>query len=358
MTDIPGRATPLGGAFNISLANLPTLGSTRAHPQHTHSTQSQISAQHPHGFGSSTSHQPNVQHQAQQVLSDSQQRPHKDLEEISKDKICEWVAQLVYGPNQDQALFELGKKREQYEDLALVLWNSYGVMTVLLQEIISVYPFLSPPHLTMQTSNRVCNALALLQCVASHDSTRNQFLKAHIPLFLYPFLNTTSKVKPFEYLRLTSLGVIGALVKNDSTEVVNFLLSTEIIPLCLRIIETGTELSKTVAIFIVQKIIMDDLGLNYVCQTYERFFAVSAVLANVVQQLVATQPASSRLLKHVVRCYLRLSDDPRARESLRQILPEALRNATFNVILKGDASTKRCLAQLLANISAAPEAQP
>ena len=36
---------------------------------------------------------------------------------------------------------------------------------------------------------------------------------AHIPLFLYPFLNTNSKNRPFEYLRLTSLGVIGALVK-------------------------------------------------------------------------------------------------------------------------------------------------
>lgn len=39
------------------------------------------------------------------------------------------------------------------------------------------------------------------------------FLLAHIPLFLYPFLHTTSKTRPFEYLRLTSLGVVGALVK-------------------------------------------------------------------------------------------------------------------------------------------------
>ena len=36
---------------------------------------------------------------------------------------------------------------------------------------------------------------------------------AHLPLFLYPVLNTVSKARPFEYLRLTSLGVIGALVK-------------------------------------------------------------------------------------------------------------------------------------------------
>lgn len=82
---------------------------------------------------------------------------------------------------------------------------------------------------------------------------------AHIPLFLYPFLNTVSKTRPFEYLRLTSLGVIGALVKVDDTEVINFLLSTEIIPLCLRTMETGSELSKTVATFIVQKILLDNV---------------------------------------------------------------------------------------------------
>jgi CCR4-NOT transcription complex subunit 9 len=195
-----------------------------------------------------------------------------------------------------------------------------GVMTSLLQEIISVYTLLNPSQLTAAASNRVCNALALLQCVASHNETRALFLHgmsaliysiciilnstaAHIPLFLYPFLNTTSKSRPFEYLRLTSLGVIGALVKNDSSDVINFLLTTEIIPLCLRIMETGSELSKTVAIFIVQKILLDDHGLNYICATYERFYAVGTVLSNMVTQLVEQQTA--RLLKHVVRCFLR-----------------------------------------------------
>jgi CCR4-NOT transcription complex subunit 9 len=137
----------------------------------------------------------------------------------------------------------------------------------------------------------------------ANQSIRTNVHPAHIPLFLYPFLNTTSKSRPFEYLRLTSLGVIGALVKNDSSEVINFLLTTEIIPLCLRIMETGSELSKTVAIFIVQKILLDDLGLQYICQTYERFCALGTVLSNMVTQLVDQQTV--RLLKHVVRCFLR-----------------------------------------------------
>ena len=197
------------------------------------------------------------------------------------------------------------------------------------------------------------------------DTTAKNVI-AHIPLFLYPFLNTTSKSRPFEYLRLTSLGVIGALVKNDSSEVINFLLTTEIIPLCLRIMETGSELSKTVAIFIVQKILLDDIGLAYICQTYERFYAVGTVLSNMVNQLVEQQTV--RLLKHVVRCFLRydchrvvlmlftnkilsLSDNARAREALRQCLPEPLRDATFSSVLRDDAATKRCLAQLLINLS-------
>lgn len=265
------------------------------------------------------------------------------------DKVFTWILELMHGPNSEQALLELGKKREQYEDLALILWHSFGVMTCLLQEIIYVYPLLSPPQLTSTASNRVCNALALLQCIASHDSTRQPFLNAHIPLFLYPFLNTTSKSRSFEYLRLTSLGVIGALVKNDSPEVINFLLTTEIIPLCLRIMESGTELSKTVAIFILQKILMDDEGLRYICQTYERFMAVSNVLSNIVEQLVGSPTA--RLLKHVVRCYLRLSDNDRACHELKSVLPEPLRDGTFSRVLRDDGATKRCLAQLLKNLS-------
>ena len=170
-----------------------------------------------------------------------------------------------------------------------------------------------------------------------------------MPLFLYPFLNTVSKTRPFEYLRLTSLGVIGALVKVDDTEVINFLLSTEIIPLCLRTMEMGSELSKTVATFIVQKILLDDVGLNYICATAERFFAVGAILGSMVSML--SEQVSVRLLKHIIRCYLRLSDNLRAREALRQCLPDSLRDHTFAGHVKDDPTVKRWLASLLYNIS-------
>ncbi|KAK4290867.1 hypothetical protein Pmani_036275 [Petrolisthes manimaculis] len=273
-----------------------------------------------------------------------------------RDKIYQWIIELANPETRENALLELSKKRESVPDLAPLLWNSFGTIAALLQEIINIYPAINPATLTAHQSNRVCNALALLQCVASHPETRSQFLAAHIPLYLYPFLQTVSKTRPFEYLRLTSLGVIGALVKTDEQEVINFLLTTEIIPLCLRIMESGSELSKTVATFILQKILLDETGLNYICQTYERFSHVAMILGKMVIALAKEQ--SARLLKHVIRCYLRLSDNPRAREALRQCLPDQLQDQTFAACLKDDKSTKHWLQQLLANLESTAAADP
>lgn len=64
-----------------------------------------------------------------------------------------------------------------------------------------------------------------------------------------------------------------------------------------------------VATFIIQKILLDEAGLKHICSSSQRFYSVGRVLANMVLSL-AEQP-STRLLKHIVRCYLRLSDNPR-----------------------------------------------
>jgi CCR4-NOT transcription complex subunit 9 len=90
------------------------------------------------------------------------------------------------------------------------------------------------------------------------------------------------------------------------------------------------------------------VGLNYICATAERFFAVGAVLGTMVLQL--TDLPSPRLLKHIIRCYLRLSDNGRAREALRTCLPELLKSPPFTSCLKGDDGTRRWLAQLHLNV--------
>ncbi|XP_006648563.1 CCR4-NOT transcription complex subunit 9-like [Oryza brachyantha] len=249
----------------------------------------------------------------------------------------------------EHALAELRKKRELFPDLAPMLWHSFGTIIALLQEIIVVYPALSPPTLSLPASNRVCNALALLQCIASHPETRRHFLQARIPLYLCAFLQTESKTRPFEYLRLTTLGVIGALVKADDKEVINFLLQYEFVPLCMHAMTTGSELSKTVATFVIEKIVLDDVGLGYICATADRFFAVGTALASMVTSL--DDKPSPRLLKHIIHCYLRITENPRGLEALQTSLPITLKDGTFNNLVKDDPTMQEWLQQLLVKVT-------
>lgn len=72
-----------------------------------------------------------------------------------------------------EALNLLSKKRETYPELPVLLWHSVGTITILLQEIIEIYPELSPPpNLKLTSSNRICLVVGLLQCLALHSQTR------------------------------------------------------------------------------------------------------------------------------------------------------------------------------------------
>lgn len=68
-------------------------------------------------------------------------------------------------------------------------------------------------------------------------------------------------------------------------------------------------MSMQIATFIVEKIMSDEVGLDYVCATAERYFAVGRVL-DIVLESLEKQP-SPRLLKIIIPCYARLSSNPR-----------------------------------------------
>lgn len=65
-----------------------------------------------------------------------------------------------------------------------------------------------------------------------------------------------------------------------------------------------------VAAFIIERLLsIGDVGLYYCCASAERFFSLTRVLAQKIDELV-DEPCP-RLLKHIICCYRRLSKDPR-----------------------------------------------
>lgn len=153
---------------------------------------------------------------------------------------------------------------------------------------------------------------------------------ANFHLYVFPFINLLSRQKTIDLLKVTSLGVIGALLKgDDSSEAVKHLVKTELIVLCLRIMKKGTDVSRTTATFIVMKILLDNVGLEYICRTEDRMSAVAQILKDLMEEIdsnKATDAKEQKMASQILRCFLRLSENSKWADQVerdaRQVHPQ------------------------------------
>ena len=199
--------------------------------------------------------------------------------------------------------------------------------------------------LTVEESDRVCSALSLWRSLAKHPETRSEVLAAQVPSYLILFLKTESRTRQFEYLRLSSLGVVCGLFRCDSIDVITFLSRIDIVPPCIRIMVTGSDRCKTMATFIVRKVALSGDGLEFTCKNPARFSQLSSALSNMAEAL--DHSPSLRVLKQVIRCYFRLSDNQIAREVFKISFPISLSDGTFENLLEADQPTTIMLDRLL-----------
>ncbi|XP_038713273.1 CCR4-NOT transcription complex subunit 9-like [Tripterygium wilfordii] len=278
------------------------------------------------------------------ILSEDSSSSFFSVESIGPQQptfsVLEMVKALQNPDTRDRALQLLSTDKDPRGDqLAPLLWRTFGTINVLLEEVIATYRIMSTPQLTDKVATRVCNALSLLQKVASHPETKQQFMRAKIPQYLYPVLNTMEGDRAHEYVRLASLGVIASMLKDDSNdEAVKFLLGSEVLlPYVLRCMIVGAELSKTVAVYIIHRILLNREGLRYCCNVAERFFAVAKTLARMVDEL-PVHVSSKKLLKHIISCYVALSKNPKARDGLVACFPRRLADGSFYHLLNISSS--------------------
>ncbi|CAH9115777.1 unnamed protein product [Cuscuta epithymum] len=132
--------------------------------------------------------------------------------------------------------------------------------------------------------------------------------------------------------------------------IVHFLLKSEFFPMCLRCMELGDELTQTVSAWVILKIVMEDEGLKY-CTAYgARFFQLVRVLAQAVDRLPERQPCL-RLLRLLIRCYLRLCEAPRAMYAFKNSIPARMTQEKFINFLRDDPQCARMLQQLFLNVT-------
>ena len=261
-----------------------------------------------------------------------------DNNDYDEELLIKYTNEIKNEKTRSQAIGYLYKYREENKNIAIYLWYSRGTMAALLQEITNIYQNLTSSKLTTENSDKAKHIISLFQIIALNPITRKDFLESQILVFLYPFLSSTNKNKSFEIekIRVTSLSVIAALVKQKNySDVINFLIKTEITPVILRIMEKGTEIIRAVACFIIQRIIENNNGLKYICDLRERLFAVICVLNAMLQNKL-----SDRLIKNVLKIYLGLIENKEAKNLIRQRIPKKLKDKKFIQSLDNSSRTK------------------
>ncbi|ELA48380.1 hypothetical protein VCUG_00216 [Vavraia culicis subsp. floridensis] len=213
-------------------------------------------------------------------------------------------------------------------------WSVDEIPFLILQELTTPFSQLSLPEIENKSFADVITVLNILQIIVTDKNVREDFLNAQYPFYIYPYLNTNSLNNQFESLRIAGLGVIGQLLKDDDKKTALYLQNTEIVPLTLKIMDIGSVVSKKIATYIFLKIIGSDEGLEYACQTFERFIAISVILNSMVMQLLENM--DKNLLKSVLRCYVRLVNQDNVRISYASKPPEALYSREMAKIIEDD----------------------
>ena len=269
--------------------------------------------------------------------------PNIKNDDEEEELIINYIEKIKNEDTRSQAIENLFKYKEKSNNLAIYLWYSGFTMTAFLQEIINAYQYLNTPNVTNEKFNKVKYIISLIQTIALHPKTRKEFLDSQLLVFLYPFLRCPNKNKSYDVIRVTTLSVIAALVKINDSDVINYLIKTEIIPVILRSMEKGTEIIRFTASFIIQRIIEDIEGLKYICDLKERLYVIICVLNAMLQN-----KPSNRIIKHVLKMFLCLTKNKDAKFLIRQNFPPKLKDLNF--IRSLDESSQRKVSSLLKSL--------
>ena len=254
---------------------------------------------------------------------------------ITEELIIKYINEIKSEDTRENAINNLYKYREKNENIPIYLWYSQGTMATLLQEILNLYQYLSPSKLNKEISDKASHILSLIQTIALNSKTRKEFLESQLLVFLYPFLNITNNSKIYDIIRLSVLAVIGALVQRDDSLVIIFLYNTGIIPILLKIIERGTDLSRTLAFFILYRIVYDSKGFSYICEMKERLHAVTYILGMVMNNKI-----SQRLKNYILKIFLLLIENKDAKDMIKQESLDKIKDKNFFINLDDSAKVK------------------
>ncbi|KAI5189679.1 CCR4-NOT transcription complex subunit 9 [Nematocida minor] len=215
--------------------------------------------------------------------------------------------------------------------------ESFGILTVFLKEITTIYDYLTLEGTAIPEN--IYTILEISIILTDVDSFIEYVINSNLLLYLYPIINSSIRNEETEELKYITLRFIKCILKKNKIEnLIEFFKNTELVPLCLRNMELGREKTKIEASEVFYLIISIREGLEYSCQTYDRFMAISMILNSVLVQLEIIQ--SAKLLELTIKIYTKLCDMPNAKLAFNKNRPHMLYTETIRELVRTNPNVK------------------
>ena len=264
-------------------------------------------------------------------------------QQSEEDIIIKYINELKDEEKRSKALSKLSEYYDKSKNLPIYLWYSQGIMAILLQEIISTYKHFSSTKLSSEKYSKIRNILLLLTSITSHEEIRHKFIESKMPIFLYPFLNSTSTAKQNEYIKLLTLTVITNLIIPQEPETISFFINTQIIPILLKIIDRGPLISKVPACLMIHLIVKADEGLKYICEDKMRYSAIILFMRHMLKN-----KHNPKIIEQTLKTFLRLAENNDARIILKNTLLKEIKDKNFTKHLNESSKIlNNCLLKIL-----------
>lgn len=228
---------------------------------------------------------------------------------------------------------------------ALKIWERNGIPILLLQEVVNPYFQLNTPNFNEQHSTNLIIVLKILEILVEDSQVKKVFVDSRFHYYLYKYITIYEQAPVFETLRVLTLNVLLSLLHNSDQHVHNLMKNTEIVPIILKSIDLGSETVKIQSIDLFYKIVCTEDGLSYACQTFDRFSAINQVLNSVMYH--AIQIRSTKIVKSIIRVYIRLCDKQQIKNNLSVNKPDNLVNEEIKRIIQSDDECSRMYKQFL-----------
>ncbi|KAL7674334.1 hypothetical protein ACOME3_000615 [Neoechinorhynchus agilis] len=280
---------------------------------------------------------------------------YQSLPVQTKERICTLIVNTLDFSSRHKAFMDLSRLLEAVEGLALLMWNTVGTSVMISVEIMNMASRLTsnqdPPSSAFLAY--LHNLMRVIRVFTLQPEIQNDIVNLGVIEAICGLLHHCQDHSIHNDLKSICLAVIVALFKNRNQCVVKHLLDQDTLGWCLKEIRSSQNELDVVAASMFASLIFDDIGLNYVCRTYERIRHITNYLSASFCNM-ATIPRP-KLYRIIIQIFLRISDNSTGRMALKSCLPECIRNGTLVEYFSEDSRLFQLTSLLLHNVQKATE---